>query len=67
MNIRIYLKTSHSWKILATCKISEITRRERRKNGKNNIKSGHYILTAMTKNTIRTSLGPIILALVSQE
>ena len=41
--------------------------RKEKKERKNDIKSGHYILPAMTKSTVRTLLGPKILALVTQE
>jgi hypothetical protein len=61
-------KNSYSKKISATSKISEITRRERRrKRDINDMNSGHYILRAMTKSTIRTLFGPKILSLVNQK
>jgi hypothetical protein len=42
-------------------------RKKKKKERKNNIKSGHYILPAMTKSIVHTSLGPKILALLTQE
>jgi hypothetical protein len=41
--------------------------RKKKKERKDNINSGHYILPAMTKSTVHTSLGPKILTLVTQE
>jgi hypothetical protein len=61
-------KNFHSGKNRATYRISQITRREEEeRENKNDINSGHYILSAMTKGTKSTSLGSIILALVTKE
>ena len=66
MNIRIFFENFHSRKIIATFKIQELSRRERRRKWERekNMNSGHYILPEMTRSTIHTSFGLKMLALV---